>query len=156
MVITAPENVTPDWMTSVLHRNGVALDARVSAVEVILRKELPVSTVCRLGISYQSAAIESERPRSLFLKLPRVSNATTGMVPGDHRSEVQFYREVAPRIGCPPIIRGYDTESSEESKRSHIVLDDLTETHLQPQQEHAPSIEMSRLAVAALARAHAA
>jgi hypothetical protein len=123
---------------------------------VILRRELPISTVCRLGISYQSDTLEPDWPRSLFLKLPRVLSESTGMVPGDHRSEVEFYREVAPRIGCPPIIRCYDAAYSEESKRSHIVLDDLMETHMQPQQEHAPSPEMSRLAVAALARVHAA
>ncbi len=122
-------------------------------MDVILAKELPISAVSRLRITYKNTGDES-CPKSLFLKLPRVM-ADDGGLPNDGRTEVEFYREVAPGMSCPPLIRCYDAAFSQQTKRSHILLDDLTETHTQPETGHAPSDEMSRLAVEALAKAHA-
>src|SRR5215203_2066121 len=44
-VITTLNDVTPGWVTSVLHQNGIANDTEVSRIQVILSRELPVSTV---------------------------------------------------------------------------------------------------------------
>ena len=149
-ILIAPEDATPGWLTAVLHRNAVATETQVSAVEVTLRKELPISTVCRLGITYADP-VDENSPPSLFLKLPRVG--TQGPVSDDH-AEVEFYQTCASMIGCPPLIRCYDAAAT--LVRSHILLEDLTETHSQPEQERAPSEEMSRQAVKALAKSHAA
>ena len=125
-------------------------------MEVILRKDLPISTVCRLAIEYDETESDPDRPRSLFLKLPRVLGEDTARVPGvDDHAEIEFYRDLAPGMSCPPLIRCYDAAHSDETNRSHILLDDLSETHTQPEQSEAPSKEMSRLAVEALGRAHA-
>ena len=123
-------------------------------MKVILRKDLPISTVCRLAIEYEKAEFDPDRPRSLFLKLPRVSSEATKL-PGvaDH-AEIEFYRDLAPEMSCPPLIRCYDASYSDETNRSHILLEDLSDTHAQPEQNESPSKEMSRLAVEALGRAH--
>jgi thiamine kinase-like enzyme len=150
-VITEPKALTPEFLTSILHRNGVAHNTKVSTVRIVLQKELSISTVCRLGISYERPADES-CPRSLFLKLPRVLGEDVNISVADDHAEVGFYRDVGPVAACPPLVRCYDAAYSEGS--SHILLDDLTESHEQPDEEQAPSEEMSRLAIKALGRAH--
>ena len=147
MIITSPEDLTPEWMTDMLRRNGI--NARVIRVDVILRKELPISTVCRLAVHYDGPGAEG-RPRTLFVKLPRGSGEAN-----DH-TEVEFYRDIAADIPGPPLVRCYDAAYSSKTGRSHIVLDDLFDTHSQPKSGIPPSVELSRLAVEALAKAHAA
>jgi thiamine kinase-like enzyme len=150
-MITKPEDMTPERTTDVLHQNGLSKETRVSMVDVILRTDLPLSTVCRLGISYEGPVDESY-PRSLFLKLPRKLDERTRVGDVNDHAEVEFYRTIAPRMSSPPILRCYDAVYSEDT--SHILLDDLTETHSQPDEELAPSEDMSRRAVEALAQAH--
>ena len=154
-VITTPDEVSPGWVSSVLQRAAAVTNLQVSSVKVLLLKELQVSTVYRLGLSYE-AAVDERCPRSLFLKLPRVLRQDARVPGSNDHAEIEFYMDVAPRIGSPPLIRCYDAAYSDETGRSHLVLEDLTETHTQPKQGHVPSKEMSRLAVEAIAKAHSA
>lgn len=140
--------ITPERLRSVLENGGI----EVRTVHVVFSKELPVSTVHRLSIEYKDKANDADRPASLFLKLGRpIKNEPVDIC----RPEVEFYKEPAAGIGCPPLIRCYDAAFDEGTGRSHILLEDLTETHSQPEQNTAPSAEMSRLAVEALAKVHA-
>ncbi|HEX6127007.1 MAG TPA: oxidoreductase family protein, partial [Pyrinomonadaceae bacterium] len=100
-------------------------------------------------------ALGAGGPRSLFLKIPHVLSESSAVLGVDDHAEVDFYREVAPGIGCPPLVRCYDAAYLNETKHSHILLEDLTETHSQPEQNTAPCEDMSRLAVEALAKVHA-
>ena len=135
-MITRSDDITPEWLTTVLKK-------KVRSVDVILTKALPISTVHRLSIDYENA----DGPRALFLKL-------SGSEYGGAGKEVEFYNEVAPGIGCPPLIKCYDASFSEGTGRSHVLMEDLFETHTQPEQKCAPSLEMSRRAVEALAKVH--
>ncbi len=111
-----------------------------------------------MRITYEDSADDAHLPQSLFFKLcgPGSTGEGTNKEFEDiGRQEVEFYREVAPRMPCPPLVRCFDAAYSEETRRSHILLEDLSETHSQPPEGIAPSEEMSRLAVAALGRAHA-
>ena len=152
-IISAASNVTPGWVTRALHRNGIATDTDVGAVRVVLSKKLPVSSVHRLAVEYADGKNDGHRPRTLFLKL--------GGARGEFEAtdiagpEVEFYNELAPGIGCPPLIRCYDAVFDEETGRSHVLMEDLTETHNQPEQKSAPSEAMSRRAIEALAKVHA-
>jgi hypothetical protein len=123
-------------------------------VGVLLSKDLPVSAVHRLEIEYRDrSAYAGGGPRSLFLKLCRPLPAEPD---GLARSEIEFYRIPATAMSCPPLVRCYDAAFDEESGRSHLLLEDLTETHSQPAENEAPSRNMSRSAVEALAKSHAA
>ena len=113
------------------------------SVDVILSKELPISTVHRLSVEFESA----DWRRTLFLKL-------SGSEYGGAGKEVEFYNEVASGISYPPLIKCYDASFSQATGRSHILMEDLFETHTQPRQKCAPSLEMSRRAVEALAKVH--
>jgi thiamine kinase-like enzyme len=149
-----PEDITPEWLTSVLHRNGIARETAVSAVNVLLAKELPISTVYRLSLGYKETADQANHPGSVFLKL--CGPSSLGKAPeGIGLKEVEFYRAVAPEMHCPPLVRCYDAAHSKESGHSHILMEDLFETHSQPEQNMAPIEQQSRLAVEALAKMHA-
>jgi hypothetical protein len=128
------------------------LDREVSSVRVILSKELHVSTVHRLAVEYSDN--DAALPRTLFLKLNR-RNYLSGFEPGDiDRPEVDFYSELAPVIGCPPLIKCYDAALDEDTGRSHVLMEDLMDTHSQPDQKTPPSFELSKLAVEAVANVH--
>ena len=154
-IISAPDDVSPEWLSFILQRNSGETRSRVRSVEVLLREELPISTICRLGITYEEPVSEG-CPRSIFLKLPRVLSKVGKTLGVDDHAEVEFYTNVASRIGSPPLIRCYDAAYSRKTHLSHILLEDLTETHSQPEQNNAPPIDLSRDAVRALARAHGA
>ena len=118
---------------------------------VLLAKELPVSSVYRLGIKYSHPAGTRSEPQTLFLKLSR-ADAPKKLA----RAEVEFYQRAAPAISCPPLVRCYSSEYEEHTGRSHILLEDLSATHSQPAEHHPPSESASRMAVEALANVHAA
>ena len=153
-IISAASDVTPDWVTCALHRNGIATNTVVAAVNVVLSKELPVSTVHRLAIKYADNKGDPALPGTLFLKLGGAKGGFEAM--DIAKPEVDFYNDLAARIGCPPLIRCYDAVFDKETGRSHLLMEDLTGTHSQPEQKTAPSEEMSRQAVEALAKIHAA
>src|SRR5215207_5368515 len=116
-VISTPEAATPERLSAVLRQSGIANQANVTGVELVARKDLPYSTVCRLAITYDDAA--GDFPRSLFLKL-----GGKGDEPSDiGRSEVEFYSKVAPGMGCPPLIRCYDAAFDDQTGHSHILLE---------------------------------
>jgi hypothetical protein len=152
-VITSSNDLTPEWLTSVLHRNGIAEDTAVSGVRVILSKDLQVSRVHRLAVEYRGKASETDRPQTLFLKLCKaLSREPRGVV----QAEIEFYQTAAKSMSHPPLVRCYDAAYSDATGRSHLLLEDLTRTHSQPTQTRAPSDEFSRQAVEALAKAHRA
>ena len=140
MIIRTPLDITAEWMTSVLH-------LEVEAVDLLLSKELPVSTVHRLAVEYHDGT-----RGSVFLKLGRPFKDESRDI---CRPEVEFYHNVAPEIGCPPLVRCYDAAFDEKTGRSHLLMEDLTESHTQQEQSVAPTAEMSRMAVEALAHVHA-
>lgn len=135
-------------MTQILHENGIEAD--VSAVTVLLSKDLPVSTVHRVGIKYVDGM---EGPVSLFLKLG--GPVPFAYEPQIGRAEVEFYNLVAPTMSCPPLVKCYDAAFDQMTGCSHILLEDLTDTHTQTEQNLAPSADASRRAVEALGKAHA-
>ncbi len=122
---------------------------------VILVKELPVSTVYRLSIGYLDPAAAKHYPRTLFLKLSRPQTVVQASQ-DIGRAEVEFYQKAAPEMTCPPLIRCHDAGYCDDTGRSHILLEDLSESHSQPAEHHPPSPSMSRMAVETLAKVHAA
>jgi hypothetical protein len=118
----------------------------VSGVEVVLRRELQQSTVARLRLEYSPDA-EPDLPKFLFLKSSDAKETS---------AEVEFYSSVGSAIGSPPLIRCFAAEYLVDEGRSYILLEDLMDTHSQPEQECIPTLPEMRSAVRALAKAHAA
>ena len=126
--------------------------AAVSDFQVILKRNLPYSTVARIKVWYENP--DSHLPADFFLKLTPGS-ATDSYSIDIGKKEVEFYKRLAPEMGCPALVRCFDATYSEASGRSSILMEGLSETHSQPEQNTAPCETLSRLAVKALAEAHA-
>jgi hypothetical protein len=152
-VITAPEQVTPEWLTSVLRQSGFLRHGKVINVQNKLTKTLILSVVSRLEVDY-SADVAAPAPSKLFLKISRPDLTKTDSS-GPNSQEVEFYRTIAREMDDPPFIHCYDAVYSSELGKSHLLLDDLSETHFQPESPLPPSNVYCELAVDCMAQLHA-
>lgn len=152
-VITAPEQVTPEWLTSVLRKGGFLKRGKVISVQNKLTKPLILSIVSRLEVNYSADTLVSA-PTKLFLKISRPDLSKT-IFPYPHSKEVEFYSTIACEMNDPPFIRCYDAAYSPEDDKSHLLLEDLSETHFQPESPLPPSKLYCELAVEAMAQLHA-
>lgn len=151
-VITTPDQVTPEWLTGVLSKSGSLKCGKVIYVKIILTKTLPLSVVSRLEVGY-SEGVPGFPPTKLFLKMAGPHLLKSVSFEPNSR-EVAFYRTIAPDMNDPPFIYCYDAAYS-ESGMSHLLLDDLSETHFQPEPPQPPSKSYCELAMDCLAQLHA-
>jgi hypothetical protein len=147
-VIDHVDQITPGWLTEVLQREGALIQGRVLSVQ----KEagpLASSMVFRLSLGYSDDASESA-PKGLILKMPR-----PGKGHGVEK-EIEFYNTIGGQMGDLPIIRCFDTAYDANTRRYHLLLDDLTDTHFShPPTQLPPQKIYSELVVDALAHLHA-
>jgi hypothetical protein len=149
-VIETVEQVTPDWLTETLRRVGGLEHGRVMAVEQDTSRPFG-SVVSRLGLSYSSDA-PSDAPRKLFLKI--ATPELHQKYPGRGKREVEFYGAIpVADYGNLPLPRCYDAGVSEEG--FHLLLDDLTDSHVILPHPFPPSSVQCEQVVDALARLHA-
>lgn len=112
----------------------------VTDLAIDLELETPISKLVFLKVAY-SAEAPADLPRHLVVKSPHsVEN-----------SEVQFYRQLAPLMETPPVVRCLATIED----TSTIVLEDLRATHDHPPWPLPPSRTQCERAIEALARVHA-
>jgi len=151
-VIRHLDEITPDWLTEVLCKWHPADELTVIGFRILIQKNLPYSRVARLALQYSRP--QRSMPGTVFIKLCPGSTTDNSTLSGG--KEVDFYMSAAREIGSPPLVKCFDAAGSDGTGHSHILMEDLTETHSQPAENNSPSAEMSWLAVEALARAHAA
>jgi hypothetical protein len=84
-----------------------------------------VSTIAPLHVEYSSDA-PAEAPARLLLKFTRSGLDTSLQSVGER--EVAFYRQAAPLMPGGPLPRCFDAQY--ESGRFHLLLEDLSETHM--------------------------
>ena len=125
--------MTPETLSQWLGR-------AVTDLAIDLELETPISKLVFLTVAY-SADVPADLPRHLVVKTPHSAK----------NSEVQFYRELAPLMETPPVVRCLAT--IEDS--STIVIEDLRATHDHPPWPVPPSRTQCERAVEALARVHA-
>lgn len=152
-VIIDIRQVTPEWLTKVLHQNGFLNQGIVSGVHHVLTKTLMLSVVSRLEVRY-SPEKDASAPSGLFLKISR-PDLPRAIASEINRKEVEFYRTIPGLMTDPPFIRCYDAAYSQETGQSHLLLDDLSETHFQTESPQLPSQTYCELAVDCLAQLHA-
>lgn len=148
-----PEQVTSEWLTGVLHIGGFLDRGKVANVNPRLTKEMPMSIVSRLEVAYSSDSPASA-PTKLFLKKPRTDLAH-GVATEHIEKEVEFYRIIASEMPDSPFIRCFGAAYEPEKGESFLLLEDLSETHFQPESPNPPSAMYCELAVECLARLHA-
>lgn len=147
--LTSAEQLTPEWVTAVLRREGCLERGEVVAVRAAQARTLLVSSVARLEVDYSADATASA-PTRLFFKV-----SAPDLQARFSRKEVEFYETVARESQGLPFVRCYDAAFSEKTGASHVLLDDLTETHTQTQAPLPPSERDCEKAVESLALLHA-
>lgn len=147
-VITALEQVTPAWLTGALSRSGALTRGAVVSFAVGGGKG-NWSTNARLEVTY-SADAQGTRPARLFLKMV---DAYDEEEPFDD-SEVTFYTRDYVDVPDAPLLRCYDAAWSPELMRYHILLDDVSATHVEARGQE-PTLEYGLALAEALATLHA-
>jgi hypothetical protein len=115
--ITNAEQVTPEWLTAVLRREGVLERGEVVAVNA--------SSLPHLALTYSPDA-PAGVPASLYLKFGRRSGPASAV----GHLEVAVYRALAPfRDDLPMLLRCYDAALDTAADASHLLLTDFSATH---------------------------
>jgi hypothetical protein len=124
-VITDLGQVTTDWLTAVLRRSGVLHHGAVAAFSMeTTQREL--SANAKLTIRYTAEA-QGDLPQRLFLKLVNLDQEDEFF----GSSEVNYYMRDYVGLADAPILRCYDGVFSAEVQRYHLLMDDLSATHVE-------------------------
>ena len=148
--ITSERQITPRWLTARLRENGHLDRGKVSRIN----KECfttHFSHICRLEVAYSDDASRELPPRMLLKAALSGSAGSLDM----GKVEVSAYVALAGAMADPPIVRCFDAVHSARSNRSHILMEDLSPTHFQPEIPVPPSRRHCELCVQSLAQLHA-
>lgn len=147
-VITHPEQITCAWLTAVLTKNGALNQGRVESLTLdSTQREL--STSARLHLQYTSGA-QGHLPQHLFMKLVNIDREDEFFGP----SEVNYYTQDYIGVTDAPIPRCYDAAFSVEQQCYHILMDDLSQTHVEAYTK-TPTLDYGLALAEALASLHA-
>jgi hypothetical protein len=142
--------ITATTLTGWLRRSGALPSGVVVDVHIELEVEATTSTLVFLTASYSRDAPDNS-PRHLVVKSP-LTASSAGKVSS---SELHFYRDVAPVIGTPPLVRCYAAIEDGDGEPGTLVLEDVRSTHDHPPWPIPPSRYQCEAALATLARVHA-
>jgi hypothetical protein len=147
-VIADESQVTTDWLNAVLREHGCLPSGRVSALDASQRPTT-TSTVAWLRPTYSEDAPDSA-PARLLLKMSKL-----GFHPQFGQNEVDFYRRVVPVMDHAPVVRCFDAVYSPETQQSHLLLEDLSDSHMEVDSRPPPPRETCEQIMDCLARFHA-
>jgi serine/threonine protein kinase len=145
-VIRNFHEITVEWLNDVLQKYGAIESGEVCKVEVLPLKSDNSSTY-RLVLEYSEHSI-GEKPKSLFLKLCTSNEQFISS------SEVFYYNHDYITLANAPILTCYDASYDEETHSYHILLEDVSITHV-PSWKYKPSLEYGKAIVEAMAKLHA-
>jgi hypothetical protein len=131
-----------------LREAGALPQGTVTGFEITHRLQTTVSNLCFATVTCSADA--SPLPRNVLVKWPLEGTAA----PDNGLPELTFYRELAPVLSSPPIVRRVAAAPS-SSGPQWLVLEDLRSTHTNPPWPDPPSHIEARGAVSALAMIHA-
>jgi len=147
-VITHLEQVTPEWLTAVLSNSDALTTGAVAAFDVD-RGRGNWSTNAHLNVRYVNGS-QGALPQRLFLKLVNTDLEDESFGP----SEVTYYTRDYAGVQDAPLVRCYNAAYSEEMQRYHLLLDDLSETHVEASKK-APTLAYGLALAEGLAAMHA-
>ena len=149
-VITSLDQVSTAWLTAVLTRSGALTRGAVAAFEVDSGSG-NWSTNARLQVRYAAGSAGS-LPHSLFLKMVDIGDPDAVETFDD--SEVTYYTRDYSDVPDAPLVHCYDAAYSADQRRYHLLLDDLSASHV-PAYEKEPDLAYGLALAEALAVLHA-
>jgi hypothetical protein len=148
-VITNLQQVTPAWLTAVLRRSGALSHGAVTAFDADAGRG-NWSTSGTLQLHYSPDAY-GERPPRLFLKMV---DADTGDGEFFGPSEVTYYTRDYVGLDDAPLVRCFDGAYSAAQLRYHLLLEDVSTTHVEAAEKE-PTLGYGLALAEALAILHA-
>jgi hypothetical protein len=148
-VITNIDQVSTQWLTSVLTKRGALTTGTVESFELGTGQG-NWSTSANLLVAYSDDA-KGQLPKRLFLKMV---NTDTGDGEFFTDSEVNFYTRDYVDVENAPLLRWYDAEYSAEINRYHLLLEDVSDTHIKAGDKK-PTLEYGLALAEGLAILHA-
>ncbi len=148
-----PAAAAPQHLAAALRDAGALGDGRVSDVTIESARDTILSRIIHLRLTYEDSG--EQAPRALIFKtgLPERMNASWN----GGRNEVAFYRDIAGALAARLTPRCYDAQWDSDSHAWHLLLEDLTDTHLiATKWPIPPTVADSERMIAAWARLHAA
>ena len=125
-VLTNVDQITTEWLTAVLTKSGALTHGTVAAFELGTGQG-NWSDNANLVVRYSDDA-EGERPERLFLKLVDTYIDEEESFGG---SEVTYYTQDYVGLQNSPLLRCYDGVYSKTMNRYHLLLQDVSETHVE-------------------------
>jgi hypothetical protein len=145
------EKITASWLTAELRESGALPRGRVATLAVTLWRSKTLSDLYRLEATYTRSV---STPDSFILKLAR-PDADAVIGNRRRRKEYEFYTRVAREMSDLPVPFPYAAAFDPDARRSHLLLEDLTVTHLSTRAPLPPTPDQLRGAVDCLAHIHA-
>ena len=157
---TTPNNQDPllrltsaDHLNAILEKAGVLGNLHVQDVSIISDRPTLMSRIIRLRLTYDGPA--NALPGSLIVKTGRPEQPGNEWS-GGHK-QVAFYRDVAPSLPPGLVPRCFDAHHADAATPWHLVLEDLTDTHVLPTEWPLPPSEAQcRTIIGSLGHFHAA
>ena len=154
-VISNPEQLTPELLTRILCIKGflgTCKDNSVQEVKCSRKISTWFANIYFLDVDFPGKVPESA-PKRLFLKTSRADLELADLIYG--KKEVEFYNTIANVMESPSLPRCLDAIYDPVTGKSHVLLEDLSETHYQPKPPLPPSNSDCELVMNCLARFHA-
>lgn len=141
--------VAPEEFTAAMRDSGSLERGSITSVHLTEHLETSISYLRFLRATY-SPDCSPALPGRLLLKWPLAGSPA----PEGRAAEPTFYREHAPEVGSPPIVRVLAAAPA-ASEQQWVLLEDLRSSHTNPPWPERPSDLALEGAVSSLARLHA-
>lgn len=148
-VITNLDQITTAWLTSVLSRSDALTRGAVQSFEFGTGQG-NWSTSANLTLTYTDDA-QGSLPQRLFLKMV---DTDTGDGEFFTDGEVTYYTRDYVDVENAPLLHCYDAAYSKEINRYHLLLEDVSETHIEAYDKE-PTLEYGLTLAEGLASLHA-
>ena len=151
-VITNIEQLTPEWLTNIFKKKGYLSNGKVTKIIKRNSQETFTSYVHFLELNFSNDAQTEGASPEIVVKIPK--SVDIAKLVG--KREVKFYNTMKDFNEELQIPICYDATFSEETSQSHIILDDLSKTHIELSNWPLPlSKRHCELAIEGLAKFHA-
>jgi hypothetical protein len=149
MVVRDPETLSAELLTDILQDRDFLADGHVESVSVSRNVfSGAIGELSRLEVTYSSPGT---LPQTLLIKITKEGLHSEHLDRG--RREVEFYASTIGSSLAIPIC--LDAQVDPESGHSHVIIEDLSGSHVQTTPPLAPSLEHCRSIVECLAGIHA-
>ena len=125
-VITEIEQLTPEWMTRIFKNKGYLSQGKVTKIIKKKSQETITSFVHFLELNFSTDAQTEPPSPEIVVKIPKHTDEFKLW----GRQEAKFYSIIAENMIEMPIPTCYDAVFSEETGLSHIILENISKTHV--------------------------